>query len=194
MRSDTVKSLEFGLREEALGALLLGRRSEIGDRDVRLVEILERLEGRVLADDQDDAAVDIVSGKGDPLGAVGVNGGRLRAEVDRAVLGVGPALRGALADELDLVGIAEGRLGDQPRNVDIEADQFTLFIDEAERRRLAGHADDQLASPHDFIEPGLFLSVARPDREREPAECRNQTDDKPPRKASHFRAPLVVGR
>ena len=75
---------------------------------------------------------DIYVVHGYALRAVSIDGGRLRAKIDRAVLRIGPALGCALANELDLVGITEGRLGDQPGNVDVESDQISLLVDEAE--------------------------------------------------------------
>ena len=85
----------------------------------------------------------------------GVDRSHHDAEIDGAVLRVGPARGKALLEQLDLGVVAEDALGDQLGDIDVEADQLALVVDEAEGWRLAGDPDDDLAARAHLVELGL---------------------------------------
>ena len=155
LRRDRVEGQELGIGIEPLAALLLHRRRQVRDRVLGLVEIGDRLDGAVLLHHQHDAAVDVGPREGDLQRAIRVDRGHHDAEIDGAVLGVGPARGKALLEQLDLGVVAEDALGDQLGHVDVEADQLALVVDEAEGRRLAGDPDDDLAARAHLVELGL---------------------------------------
>ena len=155
LRRDRIEGEELCIGIEPLAALLLHWGRQVRDRVLRRVEIGDGLDGAVLLHDHDDAAVDVGPREGDLQRAIRVDRGHHDAEIDGAVLGVGPARGEALLEQLDLGVVAEDALGDQLRHIDVEADQLALVVDETEGRRLAGDPDDDFAAGAHLVELGL---------------------------------------
>ena len=139
-------------------AFLALRVGEDGRRVLGVVELGDARHAGILAHQHRDAGIDVGPGEGDLERSFRIDGRHLDAEVDLAALGVGPARGEALLDELDVSVLAEQILRDEARDIDVESGQFTLFVDEAERRRFTGDADDHVAAGHDLVEHGLLGS------------------------------------
>ena len=133
----------------------------MGNSLVGLVEIRDRLHRAVLAHNDDDAAVYVGSRERHLQHTVRVNCGHHDAEVDAAVLRVGPAGGEALFEELDLAVLTEDAFGDELGDINVETNKLALLVDEAERRCLTRDANDHPAAGAHLIELGSACSGGR---------------------------------